>query len=169
MRDDRFQFRRGARELRKIRARTFQCSTGFECLLHRVRRGEQFAVAAEASFGHLEGGEVVERRAARQRLEVDEHRAAGGDPDVNRRLPSRLTARGFQIDALTPLPVLGGEGSMAAQWLQRFVAVYAAQLMAQGLWSADDQAEADAEMAAAQTDPGSYWVGPTVLELRATR
>ena len=66
-------------------------------------------------------------------------RAAGGDPDVNRRLPSLLAARGFQIEALTPVPVLGGEGSMAAQWLQRFVAVYAAQLMAQGLWSADDQ------------------------------
>ena len=96
-------------------------------------------------------------------------REAGGDPDVNRRLPSLLAARGFQIEALTPLPVLGGEGSMAAQWLQRFVAVYAAQLMAQGLWSADDQAEADAEMDAAASDPGSYWVGPTVLELRATR
>ena len=96
-------------------------------------------------------------------------REAGGDPDVNRRLPSRLAAQGFQIEALTPLPVLGGEGSMAAQWLQRFVAVYAAQLMAQGLWSADDQAEADAEMAASASDPGSYWVGPTVLELRATR
>ena len=58
---------------------------------------------------------------------------------------------------------------MAAQWLQRFVAVYAAQLMVQGLWSADDQAEAEAEIAAAQADPGSYWMGPTVLELRATR
>jgi SAM-dependent methyltransferase len=96
-------------------------------------------------------------------------RASGGDPDVNRRLPALLAERGFQIEALTPLPVLGGEGSMAAQWMQRFVRVYTAQLMAQGLWSADDQAEADAEMAAAQEDPGSYWVGPTVLELRATR
>jgi SAM-dependent methyltransferase len=96
-------------------------------------------------------------------------RAAGGDPDVNRRLPSLLAARGFRIEALTPLPVLGGEGSMAAQWLQRFVEVYAAQLMVQGLWSAHDQAEADAEISAARSDPGSYWVGPTLLELRATR
>jgi len=96
-------------------------------------------------------------------------RAAGGDPDVNRRLPSLLAARGFRIEALTPLPVLGGEGSMAAQWMQRFVAVYASQLIAQGLWSAEEQAEADAEIAAAATDPGSYWVGPTVLELQATR
>jgi SAM-dependent methyltransferase len=96
-------------------------------------------------------------------------RAAGGDPDVNQRLPSLLAARAWRIEALTPLPVLGGDGSMAAQWMQRFVAVYATQLMAQGLWSASDQAEAEAEMAAAQADPGSYWVGPTVLELRATR
>ena len=96
-------------------------------------------------------------------------RAAGGDPDVNRRLPSLLAARGFVIEALTPLPVLGGAESMAGQWMQRFVAVYAAQLMAQGLWTADDQAEADAEINAAASDPGSYWVGPTVLELQATR
>jgi SAM-dependent methyltransferase len=96
-------------------------------------------------------------------------RRAGGDPDVNRRLPSLLAARGFRIETLTPLPVLGSEGSMAAQWMQRFVAVYASQLIDQGLWSTEEQAEADAEIAAAATDPGSYWVGPTVLELQATR
>jgi SAM-dependent methyltransferase len=94
-------------------------------------------------------------------------RAAGGDPDVNRRLPSLLAARGFAIEDLRPLPVLGPRGSMAAQWMERFVAVYGAQLRQQGLWSAADAATAAAEIAAAQGDPGSYWVGPTVLELRA--
>ena len=96
-------------------------------------------------------------------------RTAGGDPDVNRRLPSLLAARGLRIEALRPLPVLGAQAAMAAQWMRRFVGVYAGQLLAQGLWSADDQAEAEAEITAAATDPGSYWVGPTVLELRATR
>jgi hypothetical protein len=47
--------------------------------------------------------------------------------------------------------------------------VYAHQLQAQGLWSAADQAEALAEIEAAAEDPGSFWMGPTVLELRATR
>jgi hypothetical protein len=96
-------------------------------------------------------------------------RQAGGDPDVNRRLPSLLAARGFRIDALEPLPVLGREGSLAAEWMQRFVMVYAHQLQAQGLWSAADQAVALAEIEAATEDPGSFWMGPTVLELRATR
>ena len=73
------------------------------------------------------------------------------------------------IDALDPLPVLGRRGSLAAQWMERFVTVYADQLVAQGLWTEADQAQAEAEIAAAATDPGSFWVGPTVLELRATR
>lgn len=95
--------------------------------------------------------------------------AAGGDPDVNRRLPSRLAATGCRIEALTPLPVLGGQGSMAAHWMERFVSVYSPQLINQGLWSTAEQTEAEAEIAAAARDPGSFWVGPTVLELRARR
>ncbi|MFM8675647.1 MAG: SAM-dependent methyltransferase, partial [Vulcanococcus sp.] len=96
-------------------------------------------------------------------------RTAGGDPDVNRQLPSRLAALGWRIDALEPLPVLGSAGSMAAAWMERFVAVYGPQLMALGLWSTSDQAEAEAEISASRSDPGSYWMGPTLLELRATR
>ena len=53
--------------------------------------------------------------------------------------------------------------------MERFVRVYGEQLQGQGLWSAADQAEALAEIEAAAADPGSYWVGPTVLEVRATR
>lgn len=98
-------------------------------------------------------------------------RAAGGDPDVNRRLPSLLAARGFRIEAMTPLAVAGGPSSMAGQWMERFVRVYGEQLQGhgQGLWTAADQAEALTEVEAATADPGSYWVGPTVLEVRATR
>ena len=96
-------------------------------------------------------------------------RAAGGDPDVNRRLPSLLSARGWQIEELLPLPVLGPQGSMAAQWMERFVAVYGLQLQRLGLWSTADQSAALEQIQAAASDPGSFWVGPTVLELRARR
>ncbi|MEY2643697.1 MAG: hypothetical protein RLZZ611_346, partial [Cyanobacteriota bacterium] len=37
------------------------------------------------------------------------------------------------------------------------------------LWSTAQHAEAAAEISAAASDPGSFWVGPTVLELRASR
>ncbi|MCP9792268.1 methyltransferase domain-containing protein [Vulcanococcus limneticus Candia 3F8] len=96
-------------------------------------------------------------------------RDAGGDPNVNRRLPSLLAQRGFQINELRPLPVLGQAGSMAAQWMESFVVVYGPQLQRLGLWSAADAAQATAEIAQAQRDAGSYWVGPTLLELRATK
>ncbi len=96
-------------------------------------------------------------------------REAGGDPDVNRRLPALLAQRGFQIQELRPLPVLGQTGSMAAQWMGSFVAVYGEQLQRLGLWSAADATQAAAEVSEAQRDAGSYWMGPTLLELRATK
>ena len=96
-------------------------------------------------------------------------REAGGDPDVNRRLPSLLAARGWRIEELRPLPVAGHGQAMAGQWMQHFVEVYGVRLQELGLWSSRDATEAHREIAAAAADPGSFWVGPTVLELRARR
>jgi SAM-dependent methyltransferase len=95
--------------------------------------------------------------------------ASGGDADVNRRLPSLLADRGFLIEEVRPLASVGGPGSWVAQWLEPFVRVYGRRLQALGLWSATDAAEAEAAMAAARLDPGSLWVGPTLLEVRARR
>ena len=94
-------------------------------------------------------------------------RDAGGDPDVNRRLPSLLAQRGFLIEELRPLPVVGRGGDAWARWLERFVVIFGERLQELGRWSAADARRADEEMAKARCDPGSYWVGPTVLELRA--
>lgn len=96
-------------------------------------------------------------------------RASGGDPDVNRRLPLLLTERGWTLEALQPLPVLGTPDSMAGQWMERFVTVYGKTLQKRGLWGEEDAAEARREMAQAKRQPGCYWVGPTVLEVRARR
>ncbi len=96
-------------------------------------------------------------------------REAGGDPDVNRHLPALLAAQGWRIEALQPLPVAGMAGSMAAQWLERFVLVYGLRLQELGLWSSTDATEAAAEIAAAAQEAGSFWVGPTLLELIARR
>jgi SAM-dependent methyltransferase len=100
---------------------------------------------------------------------TDSFRAAGGDPDVNRRLPALLAVDGFAIEELRPLPVLGRLGDPWALWLERFVTLYGQELIRQGRWSPEEAARAAAEMASARSDPGSYWVGPTVLELRARR
>lgn len=118
------------------------------------------------SFGLHPHGQAIARfgKACQQSF-----RQAGGDPDVNRRLPALLAARGWRIQNLTPLPVVGPHNSMAAQWLQNFVAVYATRLEQLGLWSHRDTDEAEREIAEAATDPGSFWVGPTLLELRAAR
>jgi len=131
---------------------------GGQALFHEYLHWDTFAL-------HPHGDAIARFGQAVQRS----FRQAGGDPDVNRRLPSLLAARGLRIEELRPLPVLGRSGSMAAQWLEAFVAVYGRQLQALGLWCAADAQQAVAEIAAARQDPGSYWVGPTLLELRATR
>lgn len=118
------------------------------------------------TFGlHPDGAVIARFRDAA----ITSFRGAGGDPDVIRRLPSLLAARGFDIEELLPLPVLGRGGDPWAQWLERFVTLYGQELIRQGHWSAEEAADAAAAMARARLDPGAYWVGPTVLALRARR
>ncbi len=95
--------------------------------------------------------------------------AAAGRSDVNRTLPATLAKRGWTIDALEPLPVVGDSTSMAGQWMERFVEVYGQTLIRSGRWTRDDAAEARAEIAHSHQQPGSFWVGPTTLEVRASR
>ena len=42
-------------------------------------------------------------------------RQEGGDPDVNQKLPGLLHQRGWQIESLKPITVLGDAASMAGQ------------------------------------------------------
>ena len=56
---------------------------------------------------------------------------------------------------------------MAARWLEPFVAVYGPRLQELGLWSEAESDKAAAEIDRAAQTPGSFWVGPTVLEVRA--
>ncbi|MGA0028274.1 MAG: SAM-dependent methyltransferase, partial [Steroidobacteraceae bacterium] len=58
-------------------------------------------------------------------------------------------------------------GDPWARWLERFVRIYGRELIRQGRWNEEQPIRAEAEMSAARTAPGSYWVGPTVLELQA--
>lgn len=118
------------------------------------------------SFGLHPHGRAMERfgQACQQSF-----RQAGGDPDVNRRLPSLLTGGGWHIEELRPLPVVGDSASMASRWLQSFVEVYGPRLVELGLLTAAEAEAARTEAREAASHPGSFWVGPTVLELRAQR
>ncbi|MFM8966578.1 MAG: methyltransferase domain-containing protein [Vulcanococcus sp.] len=119
-----------------------------------------------SSFGLYPHGAALKRFAA---AVLNSFEASGGDANVGRRLPSLLAARGFLIEKVRPLASAGGPGSWVAQWLEPFVHVYGRRLQELGLWSATDAREAEAAMADARRDPGSLWVGPTVLELLARR
>ena len=118
------------------------------------------------TFGLHPHGRAIQRfgRACQSSFRED-----GGDPDVNRKLPGLLHQRGWQIEHLKPIPVLGDAASMAGQWMERFVLVFGRRLQQLGHWSADDALEAQDEIARAQAEPGCYWVGPTLLEVLARR
>ena len=118
------------------------------------------------TFGlHPDGTAIARFRDAA----IASFRDAGGDPDVNRRLPGLLAARGFGIEELVPLPVLGRGSDPWARWLEHFVTLYGRELIRQGRWTEEDATAAADAMARARRDPGAYWVGPTVLSLRARR
>ena len=138
-------------------------------LARSVRRGGRVVLHEYVhwdTFGLYPRGEAIARFGeACQRS----FRDAGGDPDVNRRLPALLASQGWRVEELRPLPVLGGNGSMAAQWLERFVVVYGHRLQQLGLWSRRDADQAAAELESARLTAGSYWVGPTLLELQARK
>ncbi len=118
------------------------------------------------SFGLFPRGEAIRRFAT---ATLASFREAGGDPDVNRRLPDLLARGGFTIEELRPLPVLGRAGDPWARWLERFVTLYGSELLRRGSWCEADASAAAREIAQARKDPGSFWVGPTVLEVRARR
>jgi len=118
------------------------------------------------TFGLHPQGSVLQRFGARV---LESFAAGGGDANVGRRLPSLLAGRGFRIEVVRPLACVGGPGSWVAQWMEPFVRVYGQRLQELGLWSAAEAVEADAAMAAARQDPGSLWMGPTVLEIIARR
>lgn len=119
-----------------------------------------------STFGLHPNGAILQRFGA---AVLSSFEASGGDANVNRRLPSLLAAHGFLIEEIRPLASVGGPGSWVAHWLEPFVRVYGRRLQELGLWSAAEAEEADAAMEAARHDPGSLWVGPTVLELVARR
>jgi SAM-dependent methyltransferase len=91
----------------------------------------------------------------------------GGDAHVARRLPSLLTQRGFEILSLRPIARVGRPGESLWNWPAGFARTYAPRLVALGYV---DQAWHDsllAELAAAEKDPGAFFVAPTVLEIVA--
>ncbi len=116
------------------------------------------------TFGLHPHGAILQRFSA---AVLRSFAASGGDANVNRRLPSLLAARGFRIEAVRPLASIGGPNNWVAQWIEPFVLVYGRRLQSLGLWSAEEAGEAEEALAAARQDPGSLWVGPTVLELIA--
>ncbi len=91
-------------------------------------------------------------------------REHGGDPDVARRLPQLLEARGFRLRSSSSLMACTPSHHPKARWLQDFLISYGPQLINAGCWDASSQAALLAEIAEAERHD-SLWLTPALLEL----
>ncbi|MFM2165549.1 MAG: Demethylmenaquinone methyltransferase [Planctomycetota bacterium] len=96
-------------------------------------------------------------------------RAEGGEPDIARVLPTLLASRGFRIDSVRPIVRSARPGETLWQWPAGFARINARRLAATGRrderWA---QWVIDA-VDAAERDPASVFMTPTVLEIIATK
>lgn len=141
-----------------------------DLLSRRLRPGGRFVAHEDLhweTFGLYPHGVAIARFAE---AVLASFPAAAGDPNVNRRRPALLAERGFRVDALRPLPVLGRAGD---PWASGWNGSCAS--MAPNRWHRTDPSgplvreagrPAEVEMGAARSASGSCWVGPTVLESR---
>lgn len=95
--------------------------------------------------------------------------AGGGDPDVARRLPALLAARGFRLRTAEPRIMCARPGDYVWRWPATFVGINLDRLVELGRV---DTAWADAvraSFAATEADPDALMITPLVLELVAER
>jgi len=96
-------------------------------------------------------------------------RHEGGEPDIARALPTLLSARGFRIDSTRPIAYAARPGERLWEWPAGFARINARRLAESGrrdeAWA---RAVTDA-VEAAERDPASVFMTPTVLEIIATK
>ena len=126
---------------------------GGRLVLHEYIKWETFAL-------HPKGDQLA-KFAARC---IQHWWAHGGDPNVAQRLPQLLEDRGFRLLHSSSLMACSPSDHPKAQWLIDFLTSYSAQLAAAGLWSAEEQAPMEAEMAWGQQH-ASLWVTPALVEM----
>jgi SAM-dependent methyltransferase len=93
----------------------------------------------------------------------------GGDANVARRLPALLAMHGFELVHARPIARVARPGDPLWNWPAGFVRTYAPRLVELG-FANDAWLEATlAELTAAERDPSSVLMCPTLLELVARR
>lgn len=96
-------------------------------------------------------------------------RAQGGEPDIARELPRLLVDHGFTITSARPIGFAPRPIDRAWNWPAGFVRTNVPRLVQLGVRSEAWGREVLAAVDAAQEDPASIFVTPTVLEIIATR
>ena len=96
-------------------------------------------------------------------------RAAGGEPDIARRLPALLHECGFTVRDVRPIVFTVGPSDFAWQWPSAFIRSGAQRLIELGRVDAAFAGALTTELDAAEQDPQTIMITPMVLEIIASR
>ena len=96
-------------------------------------------------------------------------RAQGGEPDIARALPRLLAEAGLELASVRPIARCARPGETLWNWPAGFVRTNVPRLVEIGMRDASWGAAVLARLEAAERDPASVFVTPTVLEIIATK
>jgi ubiquinone/menaquinone biosynthesis C-methylase UbiE len=100
---------------------------------------------------------------------IESIRAGGGYVDSALALPTSLAEAGFEIVTLKPIIDVVPPASAIWKWPASFTTVFLERLAASGQLSAEEARATRAAIGAAEADPRSLMVTPTVLEIIARK
>lgn len=103
------------------------------------------------------------------RVVMQSWRENGGEPDIGLDLPRWLEEAGFAVDALRPIVDVVQPSDYVWQWPRAFVEIGLRRLVALGHLTAERAGSVTRAFAAAEADPASRMVTPSVIEILARR
>jgi SAM-dependent methyltransferase len=134
-----------------------------------LRRG---GLALFHEYGHYTTWRFVP---CRPRLEefrahvIESWRAAGGEPDTGRELPSWLTANGFAVRSVRPHLFCLRPNDYMWKWPAQFIDVHLSRLKELGRIDDGFAEKVRAELTDAENHENSFMITPLVLEIVAER
>lgn len=132
---------------------------------HALRPGGRFAVL---DYCHYEAFTVAPRAEAIDhviRATAESFRIRGGNADIGRELPARMSRCGLEVQELRPVVRLARPRTALWQWPESFFANYLPTLVEMGLISESDSAAFQTAWRKRSEESASFFLSPPMVEV----
>ena len=123
-------------------------------------------------YGHYKTWRFAPRRPSLEEFRthvIETWRAAGGEPDTGRELPSWLATNGFAVRSVRPHVFCLRPNDFMWKWPAQFIEVHLSRLKELGRIDDGFAEKVRAELTDAENNPNSFMITPLVLEIVAER